>query len=426
MKKRICFTILVLLIFFFPPLHTVENSYPREINSSTSDTPLIVVKEVSPNYPVEAQFDDIEGTVALRIIVTREGKVTEPKIIKAVPPGYFEEAAIETIKQYEFKPATRNGKPVDTTVNMQIEFSLKNQGAGDDNNSRTPAILLEIFVVPFPDKLKKEYKEGKVVVKYIVTKEGNIKNLTVIESTPPGVFDEYALEAVKRYKYQPATKNGDPVDSVVVSPIEFSLVKPVSIGEAVKTDVYMAVEEGLKYSNKGEYDKAIETFSRAIGISRRYSIAYSCRGIAYMEKGDYIKAMSDFNKSIEIDPDIAIYYQQRGNLYVVQEDYQKAIKDYSRAIKLDKSLVDSYFNRGEAFRKSNKYKKAIQDFTKVISLDAGNVQAYNNRGYSYDKLNDIKNTCIDLKKSCELGDCRGFEVLQKAGQCSDAALNPVN
>lgn len=428
MKISLFLTGVISAIIFSLPVHAAEKNdlYPPEINSSTSfDTPLIVVKEERPNYPVEAKFDDIEGAVTVKIIVTKEGKVTEPEIIEAVPPGYFEEAAIEAVKQYEFKPATRNGEPVDTTVNMQIEFLLKNQDAGYDDNSVTPAILIEIFLVPFPNELKKDYKEGKVVVKFIVTKEGKIKNPTVIESIPPGVFDEYALEAVKQYKYQPATKNGVPVDWVVKSPVEFSLTESVSIREAVKADVYTAVDEGIKYTNKGEYDKAIGSFSKAIGISHRYSIAYYCRGIAYMEKGDYIKAMDDFDKSIEMDPDIAIYYQNRGNLYVVKGDYQKAIKDYSRAIKLDKSLVDAYFNRGEAFRKSNKYKKAVKDYTKVISLDAENVQAYNNRGYSYNKLNDIEHTCIDFKKACEFGDCRGFETLQNAGKCSDMELNPV-
>ncbi|MBN1625312.1 MAG: hypothetical protein JW944_02210 [Deltaproteobacteria bacterium] len=39
-------------------------------------------------------------------------------------------------------------------------------------------------------------------------------------------------------------------------------------------------------------------------------------------------------------------------------------------------------------------------------------------------MNDTENTCIDFKKACELGDCRGFEALQKAGQCNDMVVNP--
>ncbi|MBN1625311.1 MAG: TonB family protein [Deltaproteobacteria bacterium] len=428
MKKFLSSIGIISVIIFSLSVHAAENKnlYPPDIKSSASDTPLTVVKEVSPIYPVEAQFDNVEGTVALKFVVTKEGKATKAKIVKAVPPGYFEEAAIETIKQYEFKPATRNGKPVDTTVSMQIEFSLKDQYAGYDERSGTPAVLLEIYMAPFPNKLKKDYKEGKVVVKYIVTREGRIMNPTVIESSPPGVFDEYALEAVTHYRYRPATRNGVPVDCVVKSPIEFSVAKTVSLEEAVKEDVYTAVDEGVEYRNKGEYDKAIEAFSKALNISGRYSIAYYCMGIAYMKKGDYVKAMTDFDKSIEMDPDTAIYYQNRGDLYAIQENYQKAIDDYNKAVKLDKSLVDAYFSRGEALRKSNKFKKAIQDYTKVISLDSGNVQAYNNRGYSYNELDDMKNACVDFKNACELGDCGGFEDLQKAGKCSDMSSDPVN
>jgi len=224
MKISLSLTGVILAIIFSFTVHAAENKnlYPPDIKPSTSDTPLIVVKEVDPIYPVEAQFENIEGIVTLKFTVTKKGKVTEPEIIEAVPPGYFEEAAIETIKQYEFKPPTRNGEPVDTTVNMQIEFSLKKKDAGYDDSSVTPAVLLEMYIAPFPEELRKDHKEGKVVVKYIVTREGRIKNPTVIESIPPGVFDEYALDAVRHYKYQPATKNGVPVDIVVKSPIEFS------------------------------------------------------------------------------------------------------------------------------------------------------------------------------------------------------------
>ena len=36
---------------------------------------------------------------------------------------------------------------------------------------------------------------------------------------------------------------------------------------------------------------------------------------------------------------------------------------------------------------------------------------------SYNKLKDAGNMCLDLKKVCELGDCRGIESAQKAEKC---------
>ena len=54
--------------------------------------------------------------------------------------------------------------------------------------------------------------------------------------------------------------------------------------------------------NKGELDKAIADFSKAIEIDPKSAIAYNNRGWAYEGKKDYDRAIADYSKAIEIDP----------------------------------------------------------------------------------------------------------------------------
>jgi len=68
-------------------------------------------------------------------------------------------------------------------------------------------------------------------------------------------------------------------------------------------------------------------------------------------------------------------------------------------------------------RKLGKYREAVEDYTKVIGLDEKYLQDYNRRAVSYNKLKETGNMCLDLKKVCELGDCRGIESVQKAEKC---------
>ena len=62
-------------------------------------------------------------------------------------------------------------------------------------------------------------------------------------------------------------------------------------------------------------------------------MAYSDRGSAYTDKGQYDKSISDFNKAIEINPKYAKDYSNRGNAYLNKGQIDRAIEDYNKALK---------------------------------------------------------------------------------------------
>lgn len=69
------------------------------------------------------------------------------------------------------------------------------------------------------------YKEGKVYIKLNVTKEGKVKRAYVAK-TSDKLFNKVSLEAAMKYKFAPATRNGEPVDCWVVVPFKFVLGTP--------------------------------------------------------------------------------------------------------------------------------------------------------------------------------------------------------
>lgn len=82
------------------------------------------VKRVMPEYPKEALQDRAEGKVILNIVVDEEGVVTDAKVITADPPGVFDEAAIEAMKQWVFEPAEQAGVPIKVRLAYPIQFTL--------------------------------------------------------------------------------------------------------------------------------------------------------------------------------------------------------------------------------------------------------------------------------------------------------------
>ncbi len=260
--------------------------------------------------------------------------------------------------------------------------------------------------------------EGQVILRFVVTKEGKVRDVEVIKSVPQGIFDKSALNAIKQYRFKPAVSNGESVDCIVRLPMEFSIP-----GAKTIYDAYKASDNGLKFFKAGEYDKALKAFSESIKISSKYSAAFSGRGFTYIELGEYQKALSDLDMAIKLTPENVIIYRARAHVYKELEEYKKALKDYENVIAREPGNKEDYLNRGDVLRKLGKYFESIQDYTRVIELDEKYVQAYNNRAVSYNRLNDNDNMCLDLEKACELGDCRGYDHAKKAGKCIDNAVD---
>jgi len=63
---------------------------------------------------------------------------------------------------------------------------------------------------PYPENCRSKNAEGRVVVQFDVTPEGNVVNPAVIE-TPNSCFNRTVISAVSRWKYPPANQNGHPV-----------------------------------------------------------------------------------------------------------------------------------------------------------------------------------------------------------------------
>jgi protein TonB len=99
--------------------------YDTAFRITEVDTPPQVLRSVPPQYPFQAKKNNIAGTVTLRFIVDTEGNVVEPKVTESEPEGVFEEAALAAIVKFKFKPAIKNGKPVDCIVNAPMKFEIR-------------------------------------------------------------------------------------------------------------------------------------------------------------------------------------------------------------------------------------------------------------------------------------------------------------
>lgn len=85
------------------------------------------VKQVQPKYPDIALRAELEGTVYLKVWVTKEGKVKKAVVLKT-DSEVFNQSAIDAAMQWVFTPALQQKKPVDVWVAIPFRFRLKDAG----------------------------------------------------------------------------------------------------------------------------------------------------------------------------------------------------------------------------------------------------------------------------------------------------------
>ena len=98
-------------------------SLPQERPSKDVTMPR-VVRNVKPEYPETAKKDRVQGIVTLEAVVKKDGTVGEVTVKKSLH-SELDEAAVKAMKQWEFKPGTKDGKAVDVAVEVEMTFNLK-------------------------------------------------------------------------------------------------------------------------------------------------------------------------------------------------------------------------------------------------------------------------------------------------------------
>ena len=134
-----------------------------------------------------------------------------------------------------------------------------------------------------------------------------------------------------------------------------------------------AVRQGTDFFVKGEYEKAVETFTGIIDLYPDYYDGYYGRGMAYGRLTQYERAIEDYGKTLQLNPpNPSTVYNSRAVLQMHLGRYELSIQDLNMVIELnpkgDANLSNAYYGRGIIYWKLGRFEEAERDIRKAKEL----------------------------------------------------------
>lgn len=163
----------------------------------------------------------------------------------------------------------------------------------------------------------------------------------------------------------------------------------VSYDRALGLDAYnpdLWYNKGLALSGLGRYEEALRCYHRASNLEPFDSEVWLGTGASLSSLGRYEEALDSYNRAVEFDSENADAWNNRGTVLARLGRSEEAIDSYDRALELEPGDADAWNNRGTILARLGRHQEALDSYDRTIELRPENADAWNNRGSALHQL----------------------------------------
>lgn len=202
-------------------------------------------------YPTEAQEQGKQGRVIVQFVVNKDGSISNDSVVRSVDPLLDAEALRVVRSMPNWKPGKQRGKEVRVRFTIPVSFRLSGGStdkaqesakvAQTENASSRDEIFQVVEEMPeypggmselmkylstnmrYPKEAQSKGIQGRVIVQFVVEKDGSITDAKVMKPVDPQL-DAEALRAVNAMpKWTPGKQKGKAVRVRYTLPVMFHL-----------------------------------------------------------------------------------------------------------------------------------------------------------------------------------------------------------
>lgn len=431
-------------------------------------------------FPLAALTEAQEGTVVLNLLVDTQGRVTFAQRITSSGSDALDQAAQQVARtRWTFQPATKDGEPAVSSIRVEVNWQLPLRPADDFSAEMTgisaagrtvtqPRANVEVNraqLARYPTASARRGEQGEVALRLEVLENGKVGQVELLDSSGFSRLDESAIDAVKRFTYEPGAVDGQPTRMWTYLMYQFNLGPPVVgrrptapppitrtychsrpiltapilvTAEATSEQVNVrqwahanaagTIDDVLILTTKGwmRFSQALaENLSRVAALppAARVHRAPSCwfnaslavtprvensaeaalqSGIVNSRLADADKAIEDFTKALAINSDLARAYNGRALAYRDKGDYENALKDHDQALRITPNAPGFLINRGTTYQRMGRFAESIDDFDEAIRNNPRLPAAFNSRCYALAEWGKAREAIADCNRALRL------------------------
>lgn len=156
----------------------------------------------------KSPFSDAAGGKILEFVRLQEDQELITKQRKPKPPPPPDEPPPDMPKPDFDSSDVSTGIDIGA-VDVNLDLNITGTGGFSSDGEYLPIVKVAPI---YPRRAQTRGIEGYVLLEFIVTSTGAVRNPVVIEAKPPGIFDRAAAQAALKFKYKPKVVNGEPVE----------------------------------------------------------------------------------------------------------------------------------------------------------------------------------------------------------------------
>jgi TonB family protein len=182
----------------------------------------VLTREVKPSYTEGAMRRRVQGTVETSSVVLADGTVGDVSVTRSLD-SELDAEAIRAVKQWQFKPGTKDDRPVPVAVAIELTFTLRDAPVVYRVGPGVTAPIAVKQVQPdYPEEARQARLQGAVAMDGVVETDGRMTGILVTRSSDAR-FDRAAVKALSQWQFKPGMKDDTPVRVRVTIEMEFHL-----------------------------------------------------------------------------------------------------------------------------------------------------------------------------------------------------------
>jgi TonB family protein len=204
-------------------LAMAQTNAPVPARTASGITPPVALSDHSMtegDYPPLARARGEEGATIVYYVVNADGNVGDTRIESSSGYADLDAAALDMVKSWRFKPATRDGKPLAVSNHTRIAWTL----TGPPPDSSPYFTTVHMSAADYPPDAKARHEEGFAEIIVYLDNQGHVLKTELSRGTGFDDLDKATENLVTtRWTFAPGAFMGKPASSAVALLVIWSL-----------------------------------------------------------------------------------------------------------------------------------------------------------------------------------------------------------